>query len=105
MYRIDIFMIIMFHVSTPSLHLHSGISIHMNYYEYPFVDTTAYWISEERSSIPTNAASSQFIQQDSRLLESSASTQEYSVHPLPSPESNAVKLLPIRNFIKICDMV
>ena len=95
----------MFHVCTLSLHLYSGLLIDINYCECILVDTTAYWISGEWSSIPTNAASSQFIQQDSRLLESSASTQEYSVHSLPSPESNAVKLLPTRNFIKICDMV
>ena len=70
----------------------------MSYYECILVGTRAHWISGEWSSIPTMTAVSQFIEQDPRLLDSSASTQEYSVHSLTSSESTAVKLEQI--FIK-----
>ena len=71
----------------------------MSYYECILAGTRAHWISGERSSIPTRAASSQFIQQDPCSLDSIASTQEYSVHSLTSSEPTAVKLEQI--FIKV----
>lgn len=70
----------------------------MSYSEYVLVGTTAHGISEGSSSILTSSASSEFIEQDSRLLDSSASAQHYSVHPSTLP-TNAVKLLQL--FIEV----
>ena len=71
----------------------------MSYCECILAGTRVHWISREWSSIPTRAASSQFIQKDPCLLDSSASTQEYSVHPLTASESSAVNEEQI--FIKV----